>query len=67
MPFREQGREGGLRGGEPELAQPDDVGVGREPDDQRSPPAMAGRITIVSLSLTLVPRPSSTRTSSSLR
>ena len=38
-----------------------------EPDDQRLPPAMAGRITIVSLSETPVSRPWSTRTSSSLR
>ena len=35
--------------------------------DQLQPPAIAGRITIVSLSATLVSRPSSTRTSSSLR
>ena len=39
----------------------------RRADDQRPPPAMAGRITIVSLSETPVSRPWSTRTSSSLR
>jgi hypothetical protein len=37
------------------------------PDDQRLPPAIAGRITIVSLSETLVSSPWSTRTSSSFR
>ena len=39
----------------------------RAADDQRAPPAIAGRITIVSLSATLVSSPSSTRTSSSFR
>ena len=54
------------RGSVPDLADRLAVGDPRRPD-QRAPPAIAGRITIVSLSDTPVSSPSSTRTSSSLR
>ena len=43
------------------------LSIAPEDEGAQQPPAMAGRMTSVSPSLTEVPRPSRTRTSSSLR
>ena len=63
----EEQAEAGVRGVEPDGGPGRPVPGAAAPDDQRLPPAIAGRITTVSPSDTLVSRPSSTRTSSSFR
>jgi hypothetical protein len=67
VPGRQQLREGSARRLVPHARPGRLVGPLCRADVQRLPPAMAGRITIVSLSETPVSSPWSTRTSSSLR
>src|SRR4029453_8044942 len=64
---REQRPERRARGLVPYARPPGLVARRGAPDSQGQPPAIAGRITTVSPSDTLVSRPSSTRTSSSFR
>jgi hypothetical protein len=66
MTGRQQRPEARLRRVGPQGPDRDGVDLGCVPELQR-PPAIAGRITIVSVGDTWVSRPSSTRTSSSLR
>ena len=66
MALGQQRQEGGSRGLVPDAAHRGGVGDGPGPELQL-PPAIAGRITIVSLAATAVSSPSSTLTSSSFR
>jgi hypothetical protein len=67
MAFGEERPEARSRGRVPDLPPGGLVARLGAPDDQWLPPAIAGRITTVSPSDTLVSRPWSTRTSSSFR